>query len=218
MAVHALPRGFLTDTYPHPLPSAYAHLQAEQHAFPIDQKHQQALAFLFALAYNFIMSRRKIISLALGLGVVGVVVLGVLSTPKPGYAPHAPPQEVSAAPAVAVPTGTAPTTTSSKTAPESIPSFPPAGTPKTSGDTVSTSSVYTLADVAAHNGAASCWTAINENVYDLTNWISRHPGGEGAILSICGKDGTNAFEGQHGENQKPQQILATFKIGTLNTK
>ena len=90
-------------------------------------------------------------------------------------------------------------------------------TPSSNGTTPSASKTYTSAQVAAHNTSTSCWTVINGTVYDLTAWIFQHPGGEGAILSICGVDGTQAFEGQHGSPRdvRPQQILAGFKIGTL---
>ena len=79
-------------------------------------------------------------------------------------------------------------------------------------------SVYTFAQIAEHKDAKSCWTAINGNVYELTAWIKQHPGGSQAILSICGKDGTAAFEGQHGGDKKPEAMLATFKIGTVESK
>ena len=75
------------------------------------------------------------------------------------------------------------------------------------------SSAYTTLDVAAHNSKSSCWTIINGNVYDLTKWIARHPGGEGAILGICGKNGSAAFNNQHGTSGRPEQILKTFQIG-----
>lgn len=74
---------------------------------------------------------------------------------------------------------------------------------------------YAMANVAIHKDAASCWTVIDNFVYDLTAWISQHPGGERAILSICGKDGTAAFRGQHDNAKKQADILATFKIGAL---
>lgn len=76
-------------------------------------------------------------------------------------------------------------------------------------------SSYTAAEVATHASAASCWTSIDGSVYDVTSWISQHPGGRAAILSLCGKDGTQAFEGQHGGQARPEQELATFKIGAL---
>src|SRR4051812_31804730 len=75
--------------------------------------------------------------------------------------------------------------------------------------------VYTLDEVSKHPNATSCWSAINGGVYDLTDWIAKHPGGSEAILSICGKDGSEAFNAQHGGQQKQADILATFKIGEL---
>ena len=74
---------------------------------------------------------------------------------------------------------------------------------------------YSLGDVAIHNTAAGCWTTIDENVYDLTTWVSRHPGGGEAILFLCGIDGTEAFHGMHGTSSVPLAALALLKIGTL---
>ncbi|MDE2041199.1 MAG: hypothetical protein KGI59_02360 [Patescibacteria group bacterium] len=74
---------------------------------------------------------------------------------------------------------------------------------------------YTAAMVASHNGASSCWTIINGNVYNLTTWINLHPGGPQAILSLCGLDGTAAFNAQHGGQGAPARELATFYMGPL---
>lgn len=78
-----------------------------------------------------------------------------------------------------------------------------------------TSQTYTLADVAKHNNKTSCWTVVNGGVYNVTSWISQHPGGEQAIISMCGIDGSDAFNGQHGGQRRPANELASFKIGTL---
>ena len=75
---------------------------------------------------------------------------------------------------------------------------------------------YTLTQVATHNSANSCWSAVNGSVYDLTNWVNAHPGGKAAILMICGKDGSPLFNSQHGSSGKVANILAKYKIGTLN--
>ncbi len=75
--------------------------------------------------------------------------------------------------------------------------------------------VYKLADISSHNNQSSCWTTINGEVYDITAYIPKHPGGAAQIMKVCGKDGTAAFMGQHGNNQKPQTTLEKFKIGTL---
>jgi hypothetical protein len=75
---------------------------------------------------------------------------------------------------------------------------------------------YTMAQVRANNTARSCWTAIDGYVYNLTNWISAHPGGSGAILFLCGTDGTNAFKAQHENQTKPAIRLDGYRIGPLN--
>jgi hypothetical protein len=79
----------------------------------------------------------------------------------------------------------------------------------------STAGTYTMAQVAQHANASSCYTAINGSVYDLTSFVNQHPGGAGAILSLCGRDGTASFEAQHGGQRRPESELASLKIGTL---
>lgn len=83
------------------------------------------------------------------------------------------------------------------------------------GSTAATSGGITLADIAKHRDAQSCWSAINGNVYDLTSWIPQHPGGPQAILSICGIDGSGTFNAMHGGAPRQAMILAGFKIGAL---
>jgi cytochrome b involved in lipid metabolism len=81
--------------------------------------------------------------------------------------------------------------------------------------TPSKEKTFTAADVSSHNSAASCYTSVNENVYDVTSYINKHPGGSEAVLSLCGKDGSSAFNDQHGGQSKPEAMLATLKIGIL---
>jgi cytochrome b involved in lipid metabolism len=79
---------------------------------------------------------------------------------------------------------------------------------------VSTTASYTLAQVATHSSASSCWSIVRSNVYDLTSWIDQHPGGAEAILSMCGRDATTDFENQHGGQRRPENELQGFEIGT----
>jgi cytochrome b involved in lipid metabolism len=81
--------------------------------------------------------------------------------------------------------------------------------------TTPTVKTFTMAEVVKHADAKSCWTAINDKVYDVTTWIDEHPGGKQAILGLCGKDGTQAFEGKHGGQPRPNNELANFLIGAL---
>lgn len=74
---------------------------------------------------------------------------------------------------------------------------------------------YAMAEVATHKSAESCWTVIDGRVHDLTAWVSQHPGGRNAILSLCGADGTAAFRGQHGTAEVQADILADYEIGSV---
>lgn len=91
-------------------------------------------------------------------------------------------------------------------------------TTSTTSVTDTTNKTYTVADVTTHKDATSCWSSINGKVYDLTSWIDQHPGGSDKILSICGIDGSSAFNDQHGEERRPENELAGFLIGTLTTQ
>lgn len=73
----------------------------------------------------------------------------------------------------------------------------------------------TMSDVQAANTPAKCWTAINGKVYDVTAWEKKHPGGEPAILKLCGIDGSSLFNKQHGGQPQPEKALAGFQIGVL---
>ena len=72
-----------------------------------------------------------------------------------------------------------------------------------------------LSEVALHSSVDDCWSAVDGNVYDLTKWISEHPGGNGPIESMCGVDSTEAFTGQHGGQNKPERELGKYKVGVL---
>jgi hypothetical protein len=122
--------------------------------------------------------------------------------PMPPAMPPTPPQ---AKPPLTVP--------SPKPAP--VPAPNPTPTPTPTPQPAPKPAGYTMAEVALHATASSCWSVINGSVYDLTSYVSRHPGGERKILNICGKNGSSAFEGQHGGESKPERILESLRIGPL---
>lgn len=74
---------------------------------------------------------------------------------------------------------------------------------------------YTLAEVSARDSAAECWVAIDGGVYDLTEWIRSHPGGSGAILNLCGTDGTTSFTSRHGGQARPTSTLDGYYLAPL---
>jgi cytochrome b involved in lipid metabolism len=79
---------------------------------------------------------------------------------------------------------------------------------------VSTSPI-TMDMVAGHASATDCWMVINGKVIDVSNFVSKHPGGD-VIVQGCGKDATSYF------NNVPQHLKGTAQtlvnklaIGTL---
>jgi len=81
--------------------------------------------------------------------------------------------------------------------------------------TISTTTTYTTTEVAKHNSITSCWSIVEGGVYDLTSWINSHPGGQQAVLGMCGIDGSSAFNDEHQGQARPAQELAQFQIGII---
>ncbi|MFH1752222.1 MAG: cytochrome b5-like heme/steroid binding domain-containing protein [archaeon] len=52
---------------------------------------------------------------------------------------------------------------------------------------------FSLTEVAEHNSESDCWLVIDSKVFDVTEFIPSHPGGQ-AIIEGCGKDATELFE------------------------
>jgi len=99
------------------------------------------------------------------------------------------------------------------------PTSDPAPAPETVATKPSTNpqkNIFSLQIVAQHNSSTNCWTAINGNVYDITSFVSQHPGGVDKISRLCGIDGTAQFTNQHGSTKKAQASLSLLKIGQLN--
>jgi cytochrome b involved in lipid metabolism len=78
-------------------------------------------------------------------------------------------------------------------------------------------SKYSMSNIAKNSSTSSCWAAISGKAYDLTAWISRHPGGAGAIVSICGTDATSVFQGRHGGQSGPASSLSAYLLGDVDS-
>jgi cytochrome b involved in lipid metabolism len=76
----------------------------------------------------------------------------------------------------------------------------------------------TMTEVTQHADQSSCWMVIGNNVYDVTSYVSQHPGGD-MILSGCGKDATSMFNNRPGggsHSSRALSVLSSFQIGTLS--
>jgi L-lactate dehydrogenase (cytochrome) len=72
----------------------------------------------------------------------------------------------------------------------------------------------TNAELAAHSSARDLWLAIHGKVYDLTSFLSEHPGGVPVLLKAAGKDATRAFSAVHPPDMlsllPPAALVGTY--------
>ena len=147
--------------------------------------------------YNFVITARGRAAITVAVGdkeIPGEVIRGAV-----------PAATAVASPAPVVTPTPTPTSTPTPTATATATATP---TPTVAG--------YTMTQVRANNSARSCWTVVDNYVYNLTSWINLHPGGAGAILFLCGTDGTNAFKAQHDNQARPAIKLDSYRLGPLN--
>lgn len=91
------------------------------------------------------------------------------------------------------------------------------------------SKTFTRQEVAKHNTDDSVWFIIDTVVYDVSEFLDAHPGGEAVLRQVAGKDATAAFYNLHrhevlqkyadlaiGTIQGEKQSIITPKIGDLS--
>ncbi len=69
-------------------------------------------------------------------------------------------------------------------------------------------------ELSIHNSENDCWTAYEGKVYDITDWLPKHPGSSLVIIPYCGTSDEfeSSFIGQHGKS-KVEKLMqeGTFK-------
>jgi delta8-fatty-acid desaturase len=73
---------------------------------------------------------------------------------------------------------------------------------------------FTLAQVAEHNTKDDCWIVVDERAYDITRFVSKHPGGVGPVLNMAGKDATDVFANYHAARVY-KTMLPAFLVGEV---
>jgi len=74
----------------------------------------------------------------------------------------------------------------------------------------------TTAEVDPHNNPADCWVIVDNQIYNVTNFLNMHPAGAGTILPVCGQDATQLFNSVRKHNQGSLNILQDYCVGTLS--
>lgn len=69
-------------------------------------------------------------------------------------------------------------------------------------------------EIALHCKKNDCWIVIHSKVYDITDYLEKHPGGSSILLGCAGRDATKEFV-QTGHSQNANKILDKYEIGEL---
>jgi cytochrome b involved in lipid metabolism len=56
---------------------------------------------------------------------------------------------------------------------------------------------YTTEEIKKHNSKGDCWIIINNTVYDVSDFLSIHPGGPRIILTVGGSEATEYYDELH---------------------
>lgn len=76
--------------------------------------------------------------------------------------------------------------------------------------------LLTREEVAKHKKHDDLWIVIHGNVYNVSNWSRRHPGGEKVLQHHGGQDATAAYECFHIDKKTVQKYMGSFKVGRLS--
>ncbi|KAG5306510.1 CYB5 protein, partial [Acromyrmex insinuator] len=77
--------------------------------------------------------------------------------------------------------------------------------------------IINLTEVAWHDTPDDCWLVIYDYVYDCTEFLNNHPGGQDILLEYAGRDATLAFIST-GHSAVANATLERYKIGELPPK
>ncbi|PWY90037.1 sphingolipid fatty acid hydroxylase [Aspergillus heteromorphus CBS 117.55] len=74
---------------------------------------------------------------------------------------------------------------------------------------------FTPAEIETHNNAKSCYVTVGSKVYDVTDFIDGHPGGDDLVLEYAGQDVTEILRdpASHTHSDSAYEILEECHIG-----
>jgi L-lactate dehydrogenase (cytochrome) len=78
--------------------------------------------------------------------------------------------------------------------------------------------MWSLEEVQRHNSADSCWIIIENNVYDVTEFLDSHPGGRDIILKYAGKDATLVYQPIHPKDALKDNLPASKHLGPVDSR
>lgn len=78
--------------------------------------------------------------------------------------------------------------------------------------------IIPVSEFIKHNKREDCWVAINGEVYDMTDFVPNHPGGQKVILQNAGYDATPIFAPIHPKGTIEKYLPEEKHLGRLDGK
>lgn len=75
-----------------------------------------------------------------------------------------------------------------------------------------------LAELAEHNDAESCWKAIHGRVFDITEYVPHHPTDEEVLLEWCGREASEGWDNKRpgvAHSPRAEARLEPYLVGRL---
>ena len=73
---------------------------------------------------------------------------------------------------------------------------------------------FSREEVQRHNTKNSAWVIVDGEVFDVTSWVPKHPGGSRLILEFSGTDCSDEFAAFHAPRSRG--VLERYKIGVVS--
>ncbi|CAO3593398.1 unnamed protein product [Absidia cylindrospora] len=77
------------------------------------------------------------------------------------------------------------------------------------------SKLFTYEQVAEHNKREDLWMIIDNKVYDITEFVDEHPGGEEVLIDEGARDATGPFE-DVGHSPDAREMLVKYYLGDVD--
>ncbi|KAL4369439.1 hypothetical protein GQ457_05G001020 [Hibiscus cannabinus] len=76
--------------------------------------------------------------------------------------------------------------------------------------------VFVYEDLVQHKDRNDCWLLISGKVYDVTQFLEEHPGGDEVLIAVAGKDATDDFE-DIGHSDDARELMEKYCIGEIDS-
>ncbi|CAA6667353.1 unnamed protein product [Spirodela intermedia] len=75
--------------------------------------------------------------------------------------------------------------------------------------------LFSPQETSQHDTREDCWIIVDGKVYDVTEYLDDHPGGDDIIVSVAGKDATEEFE-DAGHSKTARELMKSFCVGEVD--